>query len=82
MSEHLSKETFEAHIGPIREDIAEIIKLQREQNGRVGKAETRLAVLEERTPPSRTETNTVSGIVSAVVSAAVQGIGLLLSSQK
>ena len=46
----LSREEFLAHVAPIREDIAEIMRLQREANGRVGKAEVRLAVLEDRSP--------------------------------
>ena len=83
MEEHLSKSEFLAHIGPIREDIKALVALQREQNGRVSKTETRIAVLEERTPPpSRAETNTVSGIVSAVVSAAMNGVSLWIGSQK
>ena len=75
--EHLSKHEFLTHIGYVREDIQKIEDLQREQNGRVGRAETRIAVLEERTPPSRTETN----VVSAFVSAAIAGIGMYFSNK-
>jgi DNA-binding transcriptional LysR family regulator len=78
VSEHLSKDEFLAHIGPMRESLARLVEFQREQNGRVGKAETRLAVLEERTPPSRLETNGLSAIISAVIS----GVGMWLSAQK
>lgn len=46
----LSRDEFLAHIGPIREDIATLVRLQREANGRVGKAEVRIAVLEDRSP--------------------------------
>jgi hypothetical protein len=60
----LSKEEFMAHIGPMREDIAEMVKLQREQNSRVGKAETRIAILEDRSP--KREAVGISAIVSAV----------------
>ena len=44
----LSREEFVAHVTPIRDDIAEMVRLQREANGRLGKAEVRLAVLEDR----------------------------------
>ena len=76
MSEHLSKETFEAHIGPIREDIQTLVRLQREQNGRVTKAETKIAILEDRSPKRE-----AVGI-SAVVSAVVNGLALWVGSQK
>ena len=77
MSENLSKETFEAHIGPIREDIATLVVLLREQNSRVSKSETRIAVLEERTPPSRLESNGLSAVISGLIT----GIGLWLSQK-
>jgi hypothetical protein len=72
----LSKDEFLAHIGPIRDDIKELVTLQREQNSRVGKVETRVAVLEERTPPSK-----VASIVSAVVSGLITGLGILFSQK-
>jgi hypothetical protein len=46
----LSRDEFLAHIGPIRDDIAELVRLQREANGRMSKAEVRIAVLEDRSP--------------------------------
>lgn len=46
----LSRDEFLAHIGPIREDISTLVQLQREANGRVGKAEVRIAILEDRSP--------------------------------
>jgi hypothetical protein len=46
----LSREEFLAHVGPIRDNIAELVRLQREANGRMGKAEVRIAVLEDRSP--------------------------------
>lgn len=78
MAEHLSKDEFLAHIGPIRKDLEDLVLLQREQNSKVSKAETRLAVLEERTPPSRMESNVVSAIVSGVIS----GVGAWFSAQR
>jgi hypothetical protein len=72
----LSKEEFMAHMGPMREDIAELVKLWREQNGRVSKAETRIAILEDRSPKRE-----AIGI-SAIVSAVVNGIAMWVGSQK
>lgn len=46
----LSRDEFLAHMGPIRDDIAELVRLQREANGRMGKAEVRIAILEDRSP--------------------------------
>ncbi len=46
----LSRDEFLAHIGPIRDDIAELVRLQRDANGRMGKAEVRIAILEDRSP--------------------------------
>ena len=76
MPEHLTKDEFLAHIEPIRKDIQEIVTLQREQNGRVGKVETRVAILEDRHP------GRVAGSVSAVVSGVISGLAVWFSSQK
>ncbi len=46
----LSRDEFIAHITPIRDDISELVRLQREANGRMGKAEVRIAILEDRSP--------------------------------
>jgi len=46
----LSREEFIAHFSPIRDDIAELVRLQREANGRLAKTEVKLAVLEDRSP--------------------------------
>jgi hypothetical protein len=78
MGEHLSKDEFLAHMGPIREDIKELVALQREQNSKVSKHAERLATLEERTPPGRIET----GVVSAVISGIITGVGAWLNAQK
>ncbi len=77
MSENLSKDEFLAHIGPITKDIASLVVLLREQNSRVSKSETRIAVLEERTPPSRLESNGLSAVISGLIT----GIGLWLSQK-
>jgi hypothetical protein len=50
MSAPVSKELFEAVMIPLREDVRQLVDLQREQNGRVAKLETRLSVLEDRSP--------------------------------
>lgn len=46
----LTRDEFLAHMQPMRDDIAELVRLQREANGRMGKAEVRLAILEDRSP--------------------------------
>ena len=74
--EHLTKDEFLAHMGPIREDIQELVKLFREQHGRVSKAETRIAVLEDRSP------GRVSAGVSAIVSGVMTGLGVWFSSKQ
>jgi hypothetical protein len=78
MSEHLNRDEFLAHIAPIREDIKELVSLQREQNSKVAKHDTRLTLLEERTPPGRIATSGISAVVSGVIT----GLGMWLSSQK
>ena len=77
MSEHLSKDEFLAHIAPIREDIKELVALNREQNSKVAKHDTRLTLLEERTPPGRI----AAGSISAVVSGVIAGLGMWLSRE-
>ena len=75
MADELSKSEFVAHIGPMREDIAELVKLQREQNGRMAVAETKIAVLEERSPKRE------AGGISALVSAVISGLAWWASSK-
>lgn len=75
-SSNLSKGEFLAHIEPIKADIAELVQLQRDQNGRVGKSETRIAILEDRSP------GRVASAVSAVVSGVITGLGLFFSQQR
>lgn len=65
MSEPISREEFLAHMEPIRQDIKELVSLQREQNGRVFKLDARVSVLEDRTP-----TRTAATIGAASGSAA------------
>lgn len=50
MADSISREEFLAHIEPIRRDVQELVTLQREQNGRVFKLDSRVAILEDRTP--------------------------------
>lgn len=73
MAEHLTRDEFTAHMEPIKSDIKEIIQLQREANGRTSKNESRIAVLEDRSP------GRVSASVSAVISGLVAGIGIWFS---
>ena len=75
MAEHLSKDEFLAHIEPIRKDIQELVALQREQNSKVSKAETRIAILEDRSP------GRIATGVSAIVSGVVSGLGVWFSQK-
>lgn len=50
MVEPITRDEFLAHIEPIRQDIQELVQLQRQQNGRVARAEIDIAILKERTP--------------------------------
>jgi hypothetical protein len=45
MAEHLSKDEFHAHIGPIRDDIKELVELQRDQHTRMHHLESKVSVL-------------------------------------
>lgn len=64
----LTREEFHAHVAPMREDIAEMVRLQRDANGRLAKAETRLAVLEDRSiRVSVISGGVVAGVITAVV---------------
>lgn len=74
--QHLTKNEFLAHIDPIREDIKQLVQLQREQNGNVADVKTRVAVLEERSPKRE------AGGISALVSAVISGLAWWASSNK
>lgn len=64
----LTRDEFLAHMQPIRDDIAELVRLQREANGRMGKAEVRLAILEDRSPG---RVGMITGTVGATAIAVV-----------
>lgn len=68
MSESISREEFLAHIEPIRNDIQELVVLQREQNGRVFKLDGRVAILEDRAP---TRAAAAMGAASGTVAGAI-----------
>ena len=46
--EQLSKELFLAVIGPLRDQVSELVTHQRALNGRVSRVETRIAILDDR----------------------------------
>lgn len=50
MSEPLSRDVFHMVIDPMRADIQELVQIVRQQNGRVGTVETKVAILEDRSP--------------------------------
>ena len=77
----LSKEEFLAHIGYVREDIAEMKLLQREANGRTGKLEARVYVLEDRSAEQRSPSK-VSATVSAIISGLISGLGVWFSQKQ
>jgi|DEB0MinimDraft_3_1074331.scaffolds.fasta_scaffold44357_3 hypothetical protein len=60
----LSRDEFLAHIEPLRCDISELVRLQREANGRIAKCEIRIAVLEDRSPNR-------AGIMAGTVGASI-----------
>ncbi len=64
----LTRDEFLAHMQPMRDDIAELVRLQREANGRMGKAEVRLAILEDRSPG---RVGMITGTVGATAIAVV-----------
>lgn len=72
----LTRDEFLAHMQPMRDDIAELVRLQREANGRMGKAEVRLAILEDRSPGRvGMITGTVGATAIAVVYELLQYVG-------
>lgn len=72
----LTRDEFLAHMQPMRDDIAELVRLQREANGRMGKAEVRLAILEDRSPGRvGMITGTVGATAIAVVYELVKYVG-------
>ena len=76
MAEHLTRDEFLAHIEPLRKSIDSLVELQEAQNGRVRTAETKIAILEDRASPGR-----VASGVSALVSAAITGLGMYFSNK-
>ena len=76
MAEHLSRDEFVAHMGPITRDINKLVRLLEEQNGRIAATETKIAILEDRASPGR-----VASGVSALVSAAITGLGMYFSNK-
>lgn len=76
MSEPLSRDVFHMVIDPMRADIQELVQTVRQQNGRVGTIETKVAVLEDRSP------GRVASIWGAIAGAFASGLAALLSGQK
>jgi hypothetical protein len=64
--EQLSRELFLATIEPLKDQITELVTHHRAMNGRIRLAETRLAVLDDRSP-------TRIGLVAGSTVAAVAG---------
>lgn len=68
MPDPLTRDEFLAHLVPIRGRLDEVVGLQRLANGRASKVESRLAVLEDRSP------HRASLIVGGASAAAVGGL--------
>lgn len=66
-NEQLSRALFLATIEPLKDQIDELVTHHRSMNGRIQRAETRLAVLDDRSP------NRV-GLVAGSTVAAVAGV--------
>ena len=75
--EQLSKELFLAVIGPLRDQVSELVTHQRTLNGRVARAETKLAILDDRSP---TRIGLVAGSTVAAMAAGVAGVLKVLST--
>lgn len=71
MSDQLSRDEFLVHVEVLRDQMAEVIKLQRDQNGRVWSIDSRVAVLEDRSPGR-------VGVISGGIVAGVIGAGAVL----
>lgn len=76
-----SNEQILVHIGYLREDMAELKQLQREANGRTGKLESRVTLVENRIEEQRSPSNRASATISAIVSGAISGIGVWLAQK-
>lgn len=75
--EHLSRALFLATIGPIKDQIDELVTHQRAMNGRIRLAETRLAVLDDRSP---NRIGLVAGSTVAAVAGAIFAAMQLLTT--
>jgi|TARA_R110000824_G_scaffold49264_5_gene138308 hypothetical protein len=62
--EQLSRELFLATIAPLKAQVDELVTHQRVMNGRISRAETRIAVLDDRSP------NRVGLVAGSTVAAA------------
>jgi hypothetical protein len=76
--EQLSKELFLATITPLKDQLNELVTHQKAMNHRISKAETRIAILHDRSPH---RVGLVAGstvaVVAAGVAAAIKAISLL-----
>jgi hypothetical protein len=74
--EQLSKELFLATITPLREQLTELVTHQKLMNNRMSHAETRIAILHDRSPH---RVGLVAGSTVAVVAAGVMAAVKALS---
>ena len=72
----LTKELFLAHMEPLTVKVAELAEAQKTANGRTGKLETRVSVLEDRSPG---RAGVIAGSVGASVVAGLLELGKWLA---
>ena len=75
--EQLSHDLFLATIEPLKSQIDELVMHQRAMNGRVQRAETRLAVMEDRSPG---RVGMVAGSTVAAIAGGVYAVIQLVGS--
>jgi|TARA_Y100000310_G_scaffold292411_1_gene321133 hypothetical protein len=74
--EQLSRELFLATITPLQSQLNELVIHQKQMNNRMNRAETRIAVLHDRSP---NRVGIVAGSTVAAVAAGVAAVVKLLS---
>ena len=74
--EQLSRDLFLATINPLKSQIDELVTHQRSMNGRISRAETRIAVLDDRSP---SRVGLVAGSTVAAAGGAVFAVMKFLS---
>lgn len=72
--EQLSRELFLATITPLRDQLNELVTHQKTMNNRMSQAETRIAILRDRSP------NRVGIVAGSTVAAAAAGVAAAMKA--